>query len=117
MAAPIGAVIIILKTANVSICFPKTIPSLFPKYRALSRARAPMAACKKRGTAPLHKIVRSFKTFSSLWIYYTIQSKHLTLSKQQILDTSRLKFPDQNFRFDENDRKFSNWVEMGKGQT
>ena len=32
----------------------------------------------------------------------------LTLSKQQILDSSKLKqFADDNFKFDENGRKFS----------
>ena len=32
--------------------------------------------------------------------------------KQQILDSSKLKeFADDNFKFDENSRKFSKWVE------
>ena len=39
--------------------------------------------------------------------------------KQQILDCSKLKeFADENFKFDENGRKFSKWVEntVGKGE-
>ena len=39
--------------------------------------------------------------------------------KQQILDSSKLKeFVDNNFKFDENCRHFSNWVEntVGKGE-
>ena len=38
--------------------------------------------------------------------------------KRQISDSSKLKeFTDNNFKFDENDRKFSKWVEntVGKG--
>ena len=39
-------------------------------------------------------------------------SLQLTLTKQQILDSSKLKeFADNNFKFDDNDRKFSKWVE------
>ena len=40
-------------------------------------------------------------------------------SKQQILDSSKLKeFADDNFRFEENGRKFSKWLEntVGKGE-
>ena len=39
--------------------------------------------------------------------------------KRQILDSSKLKeFADDNFKFDENDRKFSKRVEntVGKGE-
>ena len=39
--------------------------------------------------------------------------------KRQILDSSKLKdFPDDNFKFDENGRKFSERVEntVGKGE-
>ena len=39
--------------------------------------------------------------------------------KQQILDSSKLKeFADNSFKFDENCRKFSKWVEntVGKGE-
>ena len=39
--------------------------------------------------------------------------------KQQILDSSKLKeFADNNFKFDENGRKFSKWIEnaVGKGE-
>ena len=44
--------------------------------------------------------------------------KKLLFSKQQILDTSKLKdFADNKLKFDENGRKFSKWVEnsVGKG--
>ena len=43
----------------------------------------------------------------------------VTLSKQQILDPSKMKeFADDNFKFDENGREFSKSVEniMGKGE-
>ena len=43
----------------------------------------------------------------------------LTLSQTQILDPSKLKqFADDNFKFDENGRKFSERVEntVGKGE-
>ena len=44
---------------------------------------------------------------------------HLTFPKQQILDSSKLKvFEDDNFKFDENGKKFSKGIEntMGKGE-
>ena len=40
--------------------------------------------------------------------------------KRQILDSSKSnEFADNNFKFDENDRKFSKWVEntVEKGET
>ena len=40
-------------------------------------------------------------------------------ARRQILDSSKLKeFADDNFKFDENDRKLSKWVEntVGKGE-
>ena len=41
----------------------------------------------------------------------------LTLSKQQILDSSKQKeFADNNFKFDENGRKFSKWAENTEGK-
>ena len=39
--------------------------------------------------------------------------------KRQILDSSKqIEFADDNFKFDENDRNFSKWVEhtVGKGE-
>ena len=48
-----------------------------------------------------------------------ISGEGLPITGQQILDPSKLKkFADDNFRFDENGRKFSKWVEntMGKGE-
>ena len=42
-----------------------------------------------------------------------------TFSKRRILDPSKLKqFADDNFKFDENGRKFSKWLEdtVGKGE-
>ena len=47
------------------------------------------------------------------------QKASLTLSKRQILDSSKLKeFADDNFKFDENGRKFFKHVEntVGKGE-
>ena len=41
------------------------------------------------------------------------------ITRRQILDSSKLKeFADDNFKFDENDRKLSKWVEntVGKGE-
>ena len=41
------------------------------------------------------------------------------ITRRQILDSSKLKkFADDNFKFDENGRKLSNWVEntVGKGE-
>ena len=50
IAAPIGAVIRILRTANVRICLPNISSSgLPPISRTLSNARAPIAACKTVG--------------------------------------------------------------------
>ena len=43
----------------------------------------------------------------------------LPIPKRQILDSSKLKeFSDDNFKFDENGRKLSKWVEntVGKGE-
>ena len=38
-------------------------------------------------------------------------------TKRQILDFSKLKkFADENFKFDENDGKFSEWVEDAVGE-
>ena len=44
---------------------------------------------------------------------------HYPFPKQQILDSSKLKeFADHKFKFDDNYRKFSKWVENngGKGE-
>ena len=41
------------------------------------------------------------------------------MTRRQILDSSKLKeFADNNFKFDENDRKLSKWVEntVGRGE-
>ena len=41
------------------------------------------------------------------------------ITRRQILDSSKLKeFVDENFKFDENGRKLSKWVEntVGKGE-
>ena len=41
------------------------------------------------------------------------------ITRRQILDSSKLKeFADDNFKFDENGRKLSEWVEntLGKGE-
>ena len=50
--------------------------------------------------------------FNSLPLFYTFP-------KRQILDSSKLKeFADDNFKFDENDRKSSRWLKkaVGKGE-
>ena len=49
----------------------------------------------------------------------TKRSAFLTHSQTTNLDSSKLKeFADDNIRFDENDRKFSKWIEntVGKGE-
>ena len=48
-----------------------------------------------------------------------ISESSLTLSQTTILNSSKLKyFADDNFKFDENGRKFIKWVEntVGKGE-
>ena len=48
-----------------------------------------------------------------------MQEIHLPFPKRQILDSFKLKeFADDNFKLDENDRKFSKQVEniLGKGE-
>ena len=43
----------------------------------------------------------------------------LPITRRQVLDSSKLKeFADDNFKFDENGRKLSKWVEntLGKGE-
>ena len=53
---------------------------------------------------------KKLQTTTGMWL--------LSITRQQILDSSKLKeFADDNFKFDENGRKLSNWVEntVGKG--
>ena len=55
------------------------------------------------------------------WLRYLLQRwmVFLLFPKHQILDSSKLKdFADDNFKFDENDKKFSKWVKntVGKGE-
>ena len=57
----------------------------------------------------------SYKVFKGL----NFQGRHLTLSKEQILNSFKLKdFGDDNFKFDENAGKLSKWVEntVGEGE-
>ena len=45
--------------------------------------------------------------------------KQFYITRRQILDSSKLKeFADDNFKFDENGRKISKWIEntVGKGE-
>ena len=52
-----------------------------------------------------------------LIVLFSLQSK--PFPKQHILDSPKLKeFADDNFKVDENSRKFSEWVEntLGKGE-
>ena len=58
-----------------------------------------------------------------LFVYGTIHvmllNDYQSFTKRQILDASKLKeFADDNFKFDENERKFLKWVEntVGKGE-
>ena len=57
-----------------------------------------------------------------LWSYTSTKDLFkfcLSFPKRQVLDFFNLKeFADDNFRFDENDREFSQWVEniVGKGE-
>ena len=46
------------------------------------------------------------------------QVNSLPITRRQILDSSKLKeFADDNFKFDENGRKLTKWVEtLGKGE-
>ena len=49
----------------------------------------------------------------------SLETASFPFPKRQILDASKLKeYADDNFKFDENGRKFYNWVEntMGKGE-
>ena len=51
---------------------------------------------------------------------YSLYEIHDPIPRRQILDSTKLKdFADDNFRFDENDRKLSKWVEntVGKGES
>ena len=43
--------------------------------------------------------------------------KYKPITRRQILDSSKLKeFADDNFKFDENSRKLSEWVENTVGE-
>ena len=57
---------------------------------------------------------------AELYFLYTLAPTNTNLfPKRQILESSKLKeFADNNFKFDENDRKFSKCVEntLGKGE-
>ena len=68
------------------------------------------------------QIFTSYETFVSNF-FQPHQNTGLSLYKpfptQQILDSSKRKeFADDNFKFDENGRKFSKWVKntVGKGE-
>ena len=55
--------------------------------------------------------------FHNSWIYYLVRDYSTwPFSKRQILHPSKLKeYPDDNFKFDENGRKLSKWVENTGG--
>ena len=62
-------------------------------------------------------ILYSIKNFISLWKSDCFTPK--PFPKRQILDFSKLKdFTEDIFKYDENGRKFTKWVEnnMGKGE-
>ena len=47
----------------------------------------------------------------------SIQQAPLRFPKRQMLDSSKLKeFADDNFKFDENGREFSKWIENSEGK-
>ena len=53
------------------------------------------------------------------WIIYFVKTANYPITRRQILDSSTLKeLADDNFKFNENCRKFSKWVEnsVGKGE-
>ena len=72
-----------------------------------------------------HSTILRFIFFVWRWARFKHYLSHLIgvsykpFPKQQILDSSKLKeFADDNFKFDENDRKLSKCVEntLGKGE-
>ena len=49
--------------------------------------------------------------------FSVVSTKPFPITRRQILDPSKLKeFADDNFRYDENGRKFSKWVENTVGK-
>ena len=69
-----------------------------------------------RSTTKYHQ--NPSKTFVTLF-YPLDLPKNPGITRRQILDSSQLKeFADDNFKFDENGRKLSKWVEntVGKGE-
>ena len=67
----------------------------------------------------LRHVFRRLLMFSSALLGSLFTENFLTLSQTTIFRTSKLKeFADDNFKFDENGRKFSRWIEntVGKGE-
>ena len=67
--------------------------------------------------------IKHFPVSLRLFKIYVVGQRPQTIislfPKQQILDSSKLKeFGDNNFKFNENDKQFSKWVEnnVGKGE-
>ena len=61
----------------------------------------------------------SHNVFYSVRYLFIILNSLLPITRQQILDSSKLKeFADDNLKFDKNGRKLSRWVEntVGKGK-
>ena len=59
------------------------------------------------------------RTYSFFSVHFKVPHDCLTHTRRQILDSSKLKeFADDNFKFDENDRKLFKRVEntVGKGE-
>ena len=76
---------------------------------------------------PIHKVIMNaifYDGVNGIHLYFV--NKHPSswpllgpITRRQILDSSKLKgFADDNFKFDENGRKFSKWVAntVGKGK-
>ena len=85
--------------------------SAYTKYRHLGKCCAhPSKLSMSSGTLCRPSILRPKLTTPLALLYF--------LTNRQILDSSNLKeFADDNFRFDENRRKFSKWVDNTEGNT
>ena len=80
-----------------------------PKFQSLNRAL-------ELGGHKYHLEEKSMENPECLFI---LEFNSLPITRRQILDSSKLKeFADNNFKFDENGRKLSKWVEntVGKGE-
>ena len=92
--------------------------------RALVRSNLPRSACREylycHSVQPdLIDISHALVKGNLVHLLCMITSKLLLFSRQQISDSLKLKeIADDNFKFDEDDKKLSRWVEntVGKGE-